>query len=167
MLNAHGRFAIPVAMAVVFNCHLFNGFMVGSVVSWLPWAVLTAGLVTCAIHLLAVWSVGVRIVPRWRADQRYRDLRQALGPAILAGVAQQIGVAMESFWRSGWWSRSTNGTVFCQSLAAISNRLGWRYHECRGVPELARRMSMAALPLTLLGPRVISYPGGWCQPRWV
>ena len=99
-------FAVPVAMAVVFNCVFLLALWLGHTVAWLPWAVLVAGAVTFAVHVFAVVVVfrraGLRWVWRWRADRRYRQMRRALGPTILAGGARQSALLVRTFWPCGW-----------------------------------------------------------------
>ncbi len=93
----HGRhhFWVP-----AFSPVLLNLVLIGMVLAWrelavLPWAVLTAGCLQLAAHLLALWRHGGLPPPGMGAAEEVAELRRAMGPTLVATGAHQLNALLD------------------------------------------------------------------------
>ncbi len=96
ILQARGRFWVPAAAPVILNLCLITAVLAWRDIALLPYAVLAAGILQLALHLLALARSGGVPPLRLAATPALIDLRRAMGPTIISASAHQINVLADS-----------------------------------------------------------------------
>lgn len=118
ILNGRRHFAIPAMAPVILNVVLITTVIVVPQVELLPLAVLIAGLLQLAAHLIGLVRNGGIPGLVWQRGEEYKDLRRALVPVLIATSVHQLNALLDSIL--AFWLVAGSGAV---AYLYFANRL--------------------------------------------